>query len=207
MSKKVKLIILALSSNQPQITSFALVLGEAKGKRRLPMMIGMPEAHSIAMELEQIHTFRPMTHDLFKAFIRNFDVELKEIFISDLKEGIFYAQLICRLPKGYEYVKLDARPSDAIAIAVRCNVPIYIHEDIIEEVGVDADDESIEEITSSATAVHKRGQRKKSSKKSQRKKSIAEFSTAELNTLLKEAIDRENYEEAATIRDELSKRQ
>lgn len=200
--KKIKLEILGLSSSQSQTSSFALVLGETEGNRRLPIIIGMFEAQAIAIEIEKIAPNRPMTHDLFKSFANNFHFTVEEIIISDLKEGVFFAKIVCS--DGLKKMEVDARPSDAIAIGLRFDSPIFTYENILAEAGIvltdEAEDEALE---------------KKSEPKSKMKKEVAStkktedfknYSVERLNELLKEAIDKEDYERAAKIRDELSKR-
>ena len=132
--EKLKLEILGLSSSQSQTGSFALVLGEVKGSRRLPIIIGMFEAQAIAIEIEKIIPNRPMTHDLFKSFASSFDYSVDEIVISDLKEGVFFAKIVCN--NGTNKVEVDARPSDAIAIGLRFNAPIFTYESILSEAGI-----------------------------------------------------------------------
>ncbi|MCU0445205.1 MAG: DUF151 domain-containing protein [Microscillaceae bacterium] len=192
---KIKLKILGLSSSQSQTGSFALVLGENKGNRRLPIIIGMFEAQAIAIEIEKIVPNRPMTHDLFKSFAQAFNFQVTEIVISDLKEGVFFAKIVCY--DGSQEIEIDARPSDAIAIGLRFNVPIYTYEFIMSEAGIvlsesEDDDGSIlqdvEEPVSSG------------------KDRLKDYSFEALQEMLNEALERENYEEAARIRDEMNKR-
>jgi bifunctional DNase/RNase len=195
--KKIKLEILGLSSSQSQTGSFALVLGETEGNRRLPIIIGMFEAQAIAIEIEKIVPNRPMTHDLFKSFANNFHFTVEEIIISDLKEGVFFAKIVCS--DGLKRSEIDARPSDAIAIGLRFDSPIFTYENILAEAGIVLTDESEEE--------EKVESKQKVKKESSRKNDdLKNFSTERLNELLKEAIDKEDYERAAKIRDELSKR-
>lgn len=140
---KIKLEILGLSSSQSQSGSFALVLGEESGNRRLPIIIGMFEAQAIAIEIEKIVPNRPMTHDLFKSFALGFNFTVDEIVISDLKEGVFFAKIVCT--DGIKSIEIDARPSDAIAIGLRFEVPIYTYENILSEAGIVLSDLSEEE--------------------------------------------------------------
>lgn len=188
---KIKLEILGLSSSQSQSGSFALVLGEADGNRRLPIIIGMFEAQAIAIEIEKIVPNRPMTHDLFKAFAGNFNIEVKEVYISDLKEGVFFARIICE-HEG-KIFEIDSRPSDAIAIGLRFNVDFYTNESILTEAGIVLTDEYEEEMT-------------KAEPSAKEEKSINDLSSSELEKLLTEALDKEDYEQAARIRDVLNKR-
>lgn len=188
---KIKLEILGLSSSQSQSGSFALVLGESGGNRRLPIIIGMFEAQAIAIEIEKIVPNRPMTHDLFKAFSHNFDIDVKEVYISDLKEGVFFARIICE--HNGKVFEIDSRPSDAIAIGLRFNVDFFTNENIMTEAGIVLTDEYEEEIAQAEPA------------KSENK-SIDDLSSSELEKLLTDALDKEDYEKAARIRDVLNKR-
>lgn len=198
--KKIKLEILGLSSSQSQTSSFALVLGETEGNRRLPIIIGMFEAQAIAIEIEKIIPNRPMTHDLFKSFANNFHFTVEEIIISDLKEGVFFAKIVCS--DGLKRMEVDARPSDAIAIGLRFDASIFTYENILAEAGIVLTDETEEEIEPKVEA------KSKSKKEVSPKKTddLKNFSVERLSELLKEAIDKEDYEKAAKIRDELSKR-
>ncbi len=193
---RIKLKILGLSSSQSQSGSFALVLGEQGGNRRLPIIIGMFEAQAIAIEIEKIVPNRPMTHDLFKSFAKSFRFSVSEIIISDLKEGVFYAKIVCT--DGTDTIEIDSRPSDAIAIGLRFGVPIFTNEPIMSEAGIilteeDTDDEDLvsEEVERSS----KTGQSR-----------LKDFSYDKLQEMLQEALDKEDYELAARIRDELNKR-
>jgi bifunctional DNase/RNase len=199
--KKIKLEILGLSSSQSQTGSFALVLGEAEGNRRLPIIIGMFEAQAIAIEIEKIIPNRPMTHDLFKSFANAFHFHVDEIVISDLKEGVFFAKIICT--DGLKKSEIDARPSDAIAVGLRFDAPIFTFENILAEAGIVLTDEEEEEEKAEPKAEKKVKVKKESSKKGDDYKS---YSVDKLNELLKDAIEKEDYERAAKIRDELGKR-
>ncbi len=196
--KKIKLEILGLSSSQSQTGSFALVLGETEGNRRLPIIIGMFEAQAIAIEIEKIIPNRPMTHDLFKSFASNFHFTVEEIVISDLKEGVFFAKIVCS--DGLKKTEIDARPSDAIAIGLRFDSPIFTYENILAEAGIVLTDEAEEERTEPKTEARVK------TKREARKDDFKNYSVEKLNELLKDAIDKEDYERAAKIRDELSKR-
>ncbi len=191
-SEKIKLEILGLSSSQSQSGSFALVLGEVGGNRRLPIIIGMFEAQAIAIEIEKIVPNRPMTHDLFKAFALNFEIDIKEVYISDLKEGVFFARIICE--HNGQTFELDSRPSDAIAIGLRFNVDFYTNENILTEAGIVLTDEYEEEMVSAESST------------SSEKTRLEDQSSAELEKLLSDALDKEDYEKAARIRDVLNKR-
>jgi len=198
--KKIKLEILGLSSSQSQTGSFALVLGETEGNRRLPIIIGMFEAQAIAIEIEKIIPNRPMTHDLFKSFANSFNFHVEEIVISDLKEGVFFARIVCT--DGLKKHEIDARPSDAIAIGLRFDSPIYTYENILAEAGIVLTDEEEEE-EKVEPQVESKVKVKKEKKGGDDYKN---YSVDKLNELLKDAIDKEDYERAAKIRDELSKR-
>ena len=139
--KKVKLEIVGLSYSQTQTGAYALVLGETKGKRRLPIIIGGFEAQAIAIELEKMTPSRPLTHDLFKSFAEGFNINVKEVIIYNLVEGIFFAKLITH--NGDKEVEIDARTSDAIALAVRFNCPINTYEFILSQAGILLDDDAI----------------------------------------------------------------
>lgn len=201
--KKIKLEILGLSSSQSQTGSFALVLGEMEGNRRLPIIIGMFEAQAIAIEIEKIIPNRPMTHDLFKSFSNTFHFHVDEIVISDLKEGVFFAKIVCT--DGLKKTEIDARPSDAIAIGLRFDSPIYTYESILAEAGIVLTDQEEEEKTE-IKAEPKAKIKKESPRKSASSEDYKNYSIEKLNDLLKDAIDKEDYERAAKIRDELSKR-
>ncbi len=197
--KKVKLDIIGLSYSQTQAGAYALVLGEVKGKRRLPIIIGGFEAQAIAIQLEKMTPSRPLTHDLFKNFSDTFSIKLNEVIIYNLVEGIFYAKLICI--NGEKEVEIDARTSDAIALAVRFDCPIYTFEFILSAAGIILDDQPKEGATSVSIeeAVEKKAPEKDD-------KDLSKKSTEELKEMLKKAIDGENYERASRIRDELNKR-
>ena len=193
--KKVRLEIVGLSYSQTQSGAYALVLGESAGSRRLPIIIGGFEAQAIAIELEKMTPTRPLTHDLFKSFAETFSIDITEILIYNLVEGIFYAKLICT--DGTKDVEIDARTSDAIALAVRFNCPIFTYEFILKSAGIVLDDESlptleqiaapIEEITNSENEYQSK-------------------STEELKNSLQSALDNEQYELASKIRDEINTR-
>jgi uncharacterized protein len=200
--KKIKLEILGLSSSQSQTGSFALVLGETEGNRRLPIIIGMFEAQAIAIEIEKIIPNRPMTHDLFKSFANSFHFHVDEIIISDLKEGVFFAKIMCT--DGLKKSEVDARPSDAIAIGLRFDSPIYTYESILAEAGIVLTDQEEEEEKAESKPEPKAKVKKESSKKAV--DDYKNYTIEKLNELLKDAIDKEDYERAAKIRDELSKR-
>ncbi|MGI4834153.1 MAG: bifunctional nuclease domain-containing protein [Janthinobacterium lividum] len=208
--KKIPLEILGLSSSQSQSGSFALILGEKHGNRRLPIIIGMFEAQSIAIQIEKISPNRPLTHDLFKAFAEHVHVAILEVIISDLKEGVFYSRIVCS--DGATTFEIDARPSDAIAIGLRFGVPIFTVESVLGEAGIilsdldenaeeeeededdrDEDDEDDDKPAPAAKAAETRDP-------------SGQVSLDELTKMLAQALEKEDYEKAAKIRDELNKR-
>src|SRR5258708_5569951 len=194
--KKIKLDIVGLSYSQTQAGAYALVVGEVSGRRRLPIIIGSFEAQAIAIEIEKMTPSRPLTHDLFKSFGQAYHINVLEIIIYNLVDGIFYAKLICS--DGKKVVEIDARTSDAIAVAVRFDCPIYTYEFILSSAGIviEGNDfvylenisETPEEKTTSTTG------------------GFNSLSVDELKTKLQEALSEESYEKAAKIRDELNKR-
>ena len=192
--KKIKLEILGLSPGQSQRgTSFALILGEKEGKRRLPIIIGMFEAQSIALELENIRPARPMTHDLFKDLAQNFSFTFQEVLISGLKDGVFFAEIVAL--KDQKVTSIDARPSDAIAIALKFDIDVYIDEAILNDVGFGEEETSIEKETSKKKYGHLPFDER-----------VKKMKTKELKEALEKAISKEAYEQAALIRDELHQR-
>jgi len=199
--KKVRLEIVGLSYSQTQSGAYALVLGESSGSRRLPIIIGGFEAQAIAIELEKMSPSRPLTHDLFKSFAQTFEINVTEVLIYNLVEGIFYAKLICT--DGTREVEIDARTSDAIALAVRFNCEIYTYEFILKSAGIVLDDDievsSITEASSSVSEV-KEGVKRSDSDEYKGK------SSEELKNMLQTALDEEKYEMASKIRDELNQR-
>lgn len=193
--KKVRLEIVGLSYSQTQSGAYALVLGESAGSRRLPIIIGGFEAQAIAIELEKMTPTRPLTHDLFKAFSETFSIEVTEILIYNLVEGIFYAKLICT--DGTREVEIDARTSDAIALAVRFNCPIYTYEFILKSAGIVLDDDTPASTENPMATVEDM-----TTPESEYKSKSSE----ELKNLLQNALDEEQYELASKIRDELNTR-
>lgn len=208
--KKIQLEILGLSSSQSQSGSFALILGEKNGNRRLPIIIGMFEAQSIAIQIEKISPNRPLTHDLFKSFAEHVHVVILEVVISDLKEGVFYSRIVCS--DGAATFDIDARPSDAIAIGLRFGVPIFTVESVLSEAGIilsdldesdtetdtDEDDEDEDEDDDSG--------RTRPAKTPEVRDPSGQVSSEELTKMLTQALEKEDYEKAAKIRDELNKR-
>lgn len=182
--QRVELQIMAIANNEHQPQSFVLILKELAGKRRLPVVIGSNEAQAIALAIEQIAPGRPMTHDLLKNTMEASGATLTEIAITDLSEGIFFATMSWELPDG-RTIEVDARTSDAVAIAVRFNCRIFVNSFILDEVGIQVE-----------------GQPKPAPEVTD----IAEMSPQMLQEQLDEALAKEDYEKAATIRDELKRR-
>ncbi len=192
---KIELKIVALSHSVTKSSNYAVVLGEIEGDRRLPIVIGGFEAQAIAVALENMTPNRPLTHDLFKNTLDNFHIEVKEVIINNLLDGIFYAQLVCVNLSGEEVI-IDSRTSDAIALSVRFGCPIYTYEFILQQAGVILEDE--------------RGTPKpvkKEAKASSQQKPFSAYSTSALKKMLDNVLSEENYEKAAKIRDELNKRE
>lgn len=199
--KKVKLDIVGLSYSQTQSGAYALVLGEVNGRRRLPIIIGAFEAQAIAIEIEKMTPSRPLTHDLFKTFAQIYNIEIREILIYNLVEGVFYAKLICT--DGTTIQEIDARTSDAIALAVRFNAAIYTYEFILSSAGIVIEGNDFLFLENMDNLSKEQGTEDISSIPSSNYKSL---SVEELNQKLQEAIAEEAYEKAARIRDELNKR-
>ncbi|WP_299254129.1 bifunctional nuclease family protein [uncultured Cytophaga sp.] len=204
--EKIRLEIIGLSSSQSQTGSFALVLGEVNGNRRLPIIIGMFEAQAIAIEIEKVIPNRPMTHDLFKSFALSFHFVVEEIVISDLKEGVFFAKIICS--DGIKTIEIDARPSDAIAIGLRFDVPIFSYETIMSEAGIVLNDDMEDEIGDDDEELEEAavGSLKPDLSSSGKEDQMKNMSLDQLQSMLDEAIDNEDYEKAARVRDEINKR-
>jgi uncharacterized protein len=194
---KLQVDILGLSTSPHTNGAYALILYEVEGKRKLPIIIGGFEAQAIALKLENIKPPRPFTHDLFKQIADAFDLHVNEVFIDELHNETFYAKVICEM--GGVVHEIDARPSDAIAIAVRFSAPIFVSEEIMNEAGIVEERQKEEEEEAQASAeelVEDQGEAEPV-----KRESLA----VELNRKLEEAINREDYEEAARIRDELSR--
>jgi bifunctional DNase/RNase len=194
--KKIELEIVALSHSITQTHSYAVVLGEVKGQRRLPIVIGGFEAQAIAVALEHMQPSRPLTHDLMKNFMNSFGVELQEVIISDLQEGIFYSKLVCYTEN--DTVEIDSRTSDALALAVRFGCPIYTYEHILENAGILMDD--------NATKKDKTESFGSEEDISSDREDLSALSIEELHVLLNEVLEQEDYIRAIAIRDEINKR-
>jgi len=192
---KIKLEIVGLSYSQTQSGAYALVLSETKGNRRLPIIIGGFEAQAIAIELEKMTPTRPLTHDLFKNFAVSFQINIQEVNIYKLEEGIFYSKIVCE--KDGEISEIDARTSDAIAIGVRFECPIYTSEAILSSAGILLDESSLDDNDDFLEEVLD---------ETSENESIEVQSIEDLELQLAEAIENEDYELASKIRDEIKKR-
>ncbi len=199
--EKIKLEILGLSPSQAQAGSFALVFGEEYGTRRLPIIIGMFEAQAIAIEIEKIIPNRPMTHDLFKQMAEKFEFKVVEVQIIDIKEGIFYAKIICN--NGGKEVVIDARPSDAIAIGIRFDAPIYTSNTVLEEAGISTSEASHADILEGEVIENNEIE---IAPKKNFKERLQDSTIDELKKMLDSSLQHEEYEKAAKIRDEIGKR-
>ena len=191
---KIQLQILGISSGHTS-TSYTLILEELNGPRKLPVIIGAFEAQAIAIEIEKIIPVRPMTHDLIKAFAETFHITIKEVLIHKLQEGVFYASIMCT--NGNEVQQIDARTSDAIAIALRFKCPIYTYEPIMQEAGI-----ILNELEGEAKPVSE----PEEGTKIKSRDDLTSYKSEELEKLLEEALEFENYILAAKIRDEIKKR-
>ena len=196
--KKIELEIVALSHSITQTHSYAVVLGEVDGLRRLPIVIGGFEAQAIAVALEKMHPSRPLTHDLMKNFMNAFNVELLEIVINDLQEGIFYSKLVCHSEN--DTIEIDSRTSDALALAVRFGCPIYTYENILESAGILMDDAPANKKKNIETVGDDEPET------TQEDSNLAKMSLDELQNLLNEVLEHEDYIRAIAIRDEINRR-
>jgi bifunctional DNase/RNase len=192
--KSVKLKVLGISYSQTQSGAYALVLIEEKGERRIPIIIGGFEAQAIVIKLENLDPPRPLTHDLFKSFADEFNITVSEVFIYKLEEGVFYSTLVCN--NGIKEYSIDSRTSDAVALALRFNCPIYITEDILDKAGIVINPS---ETASNTTQVDETLFEPEKGK-------YDAYTDEELYRMIDEAIKTEDYERAASIRDEIEKR-
>ncbi len=205
----VRLNIKGISYSQTQNGAYALILNEVDGERKLPIVIGAFEAQSIAIALEkEIKPPRPLTHDLFKNFADRFDIQIKQVIIHKLVDGVFYSSIICERDKIEEII--DARTSDAIALALRFNAPIFTYKTILDKAGIylkfspkEEDEDSEKDAIDESIMVDEVSQEGATTSDEQYNK----LSLSELHDLLKKAVANEDYEKAAKIRDEISKRE
>ncbi|MCB2222239.1 MAG: bifunctional nuclease family protein [Bacteroidetes bacterium] len=189
---KIKLEIIGMSYSQSQSGAYALILGEKNGKRRLPIIIGGFEAQAIAIELEKMKPSRPLTHDLFKRFADTFNITLQEVVINKFIEGVFHAELVCL--DGNREHRIDARTSDAVALALRFHCPVYTNEKIMSAAGIIVEDKKSSTI------------REEIKKEAEEASPFESLSMTELKSMLSKAVEKEEYEEASRIRDEINKR-
>jgi bifunctional DNase/RNase len=198
--KKIELEIVALSHSITQTHSYAVVLGEVNGLRRLPIVIGGFEAQAIAVALEKMHPSRPLTHDLMKNFLNAFAIDLHEIIICDLQEGIFYSKLVCASEN--DTIEIDSRTSDALALAVRFGCPIYTYENILESAGILMEDTGTggkKKKAKQEVVVEEKGPGSSN-------EDLKSMTIEELNNLLNEVLEGEDYIRAIAIRDEINSR-
>lgn len=193
---KIELKVMAISRSVTQSLNYAVVLGELNGPRRLPVIIGSTEAQAIAIAIEGMSGPRPMTHDLFKNTLETLRTELREIIISDIKEGIFYARLV--LDRDGEIIEVDSRTSDALALATRFDCPIYTYELILQNAGIVLEGEGDEEDLQMQDVSEDGGAAPKDN--------LSSYTVGELTTMLEDVLSEENYERAAEIRDEINQR-
>ena len=191
--QKIELEIVALSHSITQSNSYAVILGEVGGVRRLPIVIGGFEAQAIAVALENMHPSRPLTHDLMKNFMLSFDIQLQEVYICDLQEGIFYSKLVCFTAN--DTIEIDSRTSDALALAVRFGCPIYVNANILDQAGLENEAGEKERTPLSAENIQPNSGN-----------DLSTLSLSELNNLLNEVLEQEDYMRAIDIRDEIARR-
>lgn len=195
---KIALEIKGLTFSNSQSGAYVMILGDKNSQRCLPIIIGGNEAQSIAMGIENVKGNRPLTHDLFKNFADSFGIEIKEVVINRFHIGVFYATLVCK--KNDEIIMIDARPSDAIAIAVRCGCDISAYDSVMQEAGIIMDDADF----------HDNGNDENSEvenePETEEQNDVEDLDQSDLESLLRESIENEDYEKAARIRDEIKKR-
>ena len=184
--QKLPLHIIALVHNEGQASSFVVLLKEEEGERRLPVVIGSFEAQAIASAVEGVKPNRPFTHDLLANTLRSFSIQIVEVLISDLRDNVFFASLLCAAPDGHLY-EIDSRTSDALALAIRFECPIFTYRHIMDQAGIIWDNPPEKSLTSG-------------------KRGLGSLSAEELHLMLEEALEEEHYERAAEIRDELERR-
>lgn len=197
--KKIELEIIAISHSITQTHSYAVVLGEVNGIRRLPIIIGGFEAQAIAVALEKMNPSRPLTHDLMKNFMTAFGIELHEVIINDLQEGVFYSKLVCS--NENDTIEIDSRTSDAIAMAVRFGCPIYTLDTILESAGI-----LFEETEGGGKKKRKKKEPLPEDIRQAGHDDLKQMTLTELNNLLSEVLDSEDYIRAIAIRDEINSR-
>ncbi|MGL6180441.1 MAG: bifunctional nuclease domain-containing protein [Tannerellaceae bacterium] len=196
MIMKVKLNLQGITTNQLQSGAYALILEEENGNRRIPVIIGAAEAQSIAIAIEKLEPPRPLTHDLFLNFAKAYNIKLVEVMIYRFEDGIFYSELL--FDNGTSKQTIDSRTSDAIALALRSDAPIYANESVLDVAGITVDPTQ-EEAASDASE-------NLASKPQPVSYTLQDLSKNELNEELQEALKKENYEYASQIRDEIKRR-
>ncbi len=196
MEKRVKLRVQGITNSQVQSGAYALILAEEKGIRRIPIIVGMPEAQSIAIALEGLKPPRPLTHDLFATFAQAFGIRLTEVYIYRFEEGIFYSELL--FTDGDRSIKVDSRTSDAIAIALRVKCDIYTSEEIVRQAGIVLEDDVEEEPAQVDLSEVDMDE--------EINKLLTGMNVSELEAQLKQAVEQEDYELAKLVRDELQNR-
>jgi bifunctional DNase/RNase len=203
MQDKVKLEIIGISYSQSQSGAYTLILGEKDGKKRLPIVIGGFEAQAIAIEMEKMKPKRPLTHDLIKSIGKVFAIDLKEVIIHEFKEGVFFSNLLFKRKEGKEEL-IDARTSDAVALAVRYNCPIYAKRKLIDELGIEMEIRRVGEEEKQKQASDTEEIDESIAKLE--KEDLADFSVEELQAMMNIAIENEEFEKASILRDEINKR-
>jgi bifunctional DNase/RNase len=202
---KIKLNVLGISYSQTQSGAYALVLSEEDGNRRIPIIVGGFEAQAIAIELEGLAPPRPLTHDLFKNFAESYNIKILEVNIHKLEDGVFFANILC--DNGGQRITLDARTSDAIALALRFSCPIYTTETIVEKAGIVLDFEKGNDFENPDIPPEKDIDIKSEDpKKGAVQSDLSSHSMEELKTMLSNAVTNEDYEKASLIRDEINRR-
>lgn len=202
---KIKLNVLGISYSQTQSGAYALVLSEEEGSRRIPIIVGGFEAQAIAIELEGLTPPRPLTHDLFRNFSESYGIRIIEVNIHKLEDGVFFASILC--DNGDQQITLDARTSDAIALALRFKCPIFTTDEIVEKAGIILDFEKGTGLEpSDSTGEQEVAPEPEKTKKRTIYPDISKSSLEELKTLLAEAVSKEDYERASEIRDEINRR-
>lgn len=201
---KIKLNVLGISYSQTQSGAYALVLSEEDGNRRIPIIVGGFEAQAIAIELEGLTPPRPLTHDLFKNFSQSYGIRILEVNIHKLEDGVFFANILC--DNGDQRMTLDARTSDAIALALRFGCPIYTTDEIVEKAGIILDFEKGSGFEQAEAGPRKKQPAPGKTRKRTKRTDLTEISMEELKAMLSEAVAKEDYEKASEIRDEINRR-
>jgi len=194
---KIKLKVLGISYSQTQTGAYALILAEDNGERRIPIIIGGFEAQAIAIELEGLKPPRPLTHDLFVNFADAYNINIIDVTINRLEEGIFYSEITC--DNGNSRIKIDARTSDSIALALRFKCPIYTTPTVMEKAGIELENEKTDD--------REAGVSKTTLSREEQKEKYAQKTLEDLKKMLNEAIEKENYELASELRDEINQRE